>query len=99
MNIECHLVERLEYTYNRWKERNDNQIQREESSAIKPQKRRQIMKQQQTTERSRDGRTAAVPHIAQQWGGDLLDFRLVALATVALELRVIAGVCLISHPP
>ncbi|KAJ2346200.1 hypothetical protein GGH92_003715 [Coemansia sp. RSA 2673] len=93
-NMEYQLAERLEYIYSRWKERNDYQIRREERSTTKPQRRRQIMKQLQMTERSRDGRTAAVPPILGQWGGDLLDFR-----PVALELRVIAGVCPIPRPP
>ncbi|KAJ2742634.1 Dicer-like protein 1 [Coemansia sp. BCRC 34301] len=89
--------ERLEYIYNRWKERNSHQIEREERSAIKPLRRRQIMRQPQVTERSRDGRTAAVPPIARQWRDDLLDFGQVVLTTIALELRVIAYVCRTAH--
>ncbi|KAJ2811910.1 hypothetical protein H4S07_001759 [Coemansia furcata] len=98
-NMLYQIVERTEYIYDRWKERNDQQIQREERSAIKPKKRRQIMRQPQTTERSRDARTAAVPPTAKQWGDDLLDFKTVAMATVALELRVVAYACRLPPPP
>ncbi|KAJ2745822.1 hypothetical protein GGI20_001877 [Coemansia sp. BCRC 34301] len=96
LQIELQIVERLEYIYDRWKERSSHQIEREEQSAIKPLQRRQIMRRQQTTERSRDNRAAAVPPIARQWGDDLLDFGQVVLTTIALELRVIAYVCRVT---
>ncbi|KAJ2822825.1 hypothetical protein GGI24_003836 [Coemansia furcata] len=93
------IVERTEYIYDRWKERNDQQIQREERSATKPRKRRQIMGQPQTTERSRDARTAAVPPTVKRWGDDLLNFKTVAMATVTLELRAVAYACRLPPPP
>ncbi|KAJ2741583.1 hypothetical protein GGI20_005086 [Coemansia sp. BCRC 34301] len=95
-NMQLQIVEWLEYIYNRWKERNSHQIEREERSAIKPLRRRQIMRQPQVTEQSRDGRTAAVPPIARQRGDDLLDFGQVVLTTIALELRAIAYVCRVT---
>ncbi|KAJ2106785.1 hypothetical protein GGI16_001789 [Coemansia sp. S142-1] len=93
------IIERTEYIYDRWKEHNDQQIQREEQSTIKPLKRRQIMRQPQLTARSRDSRTAAVPPIARPWGDDLMDFEAVAIASVALELRVITCDCRVPPPP
>ncbi|KAJ2065161.1 hypothetical protein GGH13_006047 [Coemansia sp. S155-1] len=98
-NMQHQIIERTEYIYDRWKERNDQQIQREEQSTIKPLKRRQIMRQPQLTARSRDSRTAAVPPIARPWGDDLLDFEAVAIASVALELRVITCDCRVPPPP
>ncbi|KAJ2810626.1 hypothetical protein H4S07_002565, partial [Coemansia furcata] len=98
-NMLYQIVERTVYIYDRWKEHNDQQIQREEQSAIKPKKRRQIMRQPQTTERSRDSRTATVPPIAKRWGDGLLDFKTVAMATVALALRVVAYACHLPPPP
>ncbi|KAJ2815970.1 hypothetical protein FBU31_006742, partial [Coemansia sp. 'formosensis'] len=43
-NMLYQIVEHTEYIYDRWKERNDQQIQQEEQSAIKPKKRQQIMR-------------------------------------------------------
>ncbi|KAJ2826980.1 hypothetical protein FBU31_003294 [Coemansia sp. 'formosensis'] len=98
-NMLYQIIKHTEYIYNRWKERNDQQIQREEWSAIKPKKWHQIMRQLQTTECSRDARTAAVLPIVKRWGDDLLDFKTVVMATVALELRVIAYACRLPPPP
>ncbi|KAJ2810098.1 hypothetical protein H4S07_002868, partial [Coemansia furcata] len=98
-NMLYQIVECTEYIYDRWKECNDQQIQQEEWSAIKPKKRCQIMRQLQTTECSHDARTAVVPPIVKWWGDDLLDFKTVAMATVMLELRVIAYACHLPLPP
>ncbi|KAJ2837190.1 hypothetical protein FBU31_001192 [Coemansia sp. 'formosensis'] len=93
------IVECTGYIYDRCKERNDQQIQREERSAIKPKKRRQIMRQPQITEHSCDARTAAVPPIMKRWGDNLPYFKAVAMATVALELRVVAYAYHLPPPP
>ncbi|KAJ2623902.1 hypothetical protein GGI26_001917 [Coemansia sp. RSA 1358] len=83
----AHSHENLEFQYDRWKERDKLQIQREEASAIKPAKRRQIMRRPRLEARSRDSRTAAVPPIPRPWGDDLLSRRQVVLSTIAQELR------------
>ncbi|KAI9500551.1 hypothetical protein BX070DRAFT_255229 [Coemansia spiralis] len=85
--IRLQLLENLEFQYDRWKERDKLQIQREEASAIKPAKRRQIMRRPRLEARSRDSRTAAVPPIPRPWRDDLLSRRQVVLSTIAQELR------------
>ncbi|KAI9502361.1 hypothetical protein BX070DRAFT_264033 [Coemansia spiralis] len=91
--IRLQLLEKLEFQYDRWKERDKLQIQRKEASAIKPAKRRQIMRRPRLEARSRDSRTAAVPPIPRPWGDGLLSRRQVVLSTIAQELKAITRHC------
>ncbi|KAI9500556.1 hypothetical protein BX070DRAFT_255234 [Coemansia spiralis] len=62
--MQMQVTERIEFLYVQWKERNDMQIHREDTTAVRARRRREIMRQSRTSGRSRDNRTAVVPPIA-----------------------------------
>ncbi|KAJ2555910.1 hypothetical protein EV175_002161, partial [Coemansia sp. RSA 1933] len=98
-SIQQQSLEQIEFSYSRWKERNDLQINREEESEFTSRRRRKIVKQPQIR-RSSDTRTAAVPPIPRPWGNDdLRDSSSVAHIIVAKELSVVRLLCPHSLPP
>ncbi|KAI9506420.1 hypothetical protein BX070DRAFT_250292 [Coemansia spiralis] len=69
---ERQLLEKPELQYDRRKERDKLQSQREEALTIKSAKRRPIMQHLRLEPRSRDSRTTAVPSIPKSWKGNIL---------------------------
>ncbi|KAI9501469.1 hypothetical protein BX070DRAFT_236362 [Coemansia spiralis] len=96
--MQMQVTEQIELLYLQWKERNDMQIHREDTTAVRARHRREIMRQSRTSGRSRDNRTAAVPLIAgsRQLLPGCSD---IALATVSQQHRAMAMRCSGVHPP
>ncbi|KAI9501135.1 hypothetical protein BX070DRAFT_254283 [Coemansia spiralis] len=96
--MQMQAIGRIEFLYLQWKERNKMQTSREDTTAVRARRRREIMRQPRMSRQSRDNRTAAVPPIAGSRRPSPC-FNDAVLTTVSQQHRVMAMRCPGVHLP